>query len=321
MEFGCTLPHFGPLASALLLRDFCRAAEGWGYDALWTWDHLAIPAQAASELDLGGQPGMRLDPALERLLTPVYESTSVLLHAAALTARIKLGTNVAVLPLRNPVLNARMLATLDLLSGGRLIYGVGVGWLQEEAEAMAMPWDHRGARSDEHIALLRTLWTAEGAAAGFQGRFYRVPPISPGPLPVQKPFPPIIVGGHSKAALRRTGRLSDGWSAGPLPPAELAARFGIAQEAARAAGRDPGALRLYANTDFWVMAQPKGESLPVLAPGGEVALADTEQIIDRARAYRDVGVDHLRIGVGFTTRAEYLEAHRVIAERVMPALR
>ena len=113
------------------------------------------------------------------------------------------------------------LATLDVYSGGRVLYGVGVGWLREEAEAMGMPWDRRGRRSEEHIALLRALWCADGDLVEFHGEFHDLPPMDPEPRPVQRPIP-ILIGGHSDIALERAGRIGDGWIAAPMSPAPLA---------------------------------------------------------------------------------------------------
>ena len=134
---------------------------------------------------------------------------------------MKLGTSVAVLPIRNAVANARQLSTLDVYSGGRVLYGVGVGWLREEAEAMSMPWDRRGKRSEEHIALLRALWCADGDLVEFHGEFHDIPPMDPEPRPVQRPIP-ILIGGHSDVALERAGRIGDGWIAAQMSPSVVA---------------------------------------------------------------------------------------------------
>ena len=178
------------------------------------------------------------------LLSPNYEMMTTLTWIAGFTERIKLGTAVAVLPIRNAVQNARILATLDVYSGGRVLYGVGVGWLREEAEAMGMPWDRRGARSEEHIALLRTLWCAEGDLVEFHGEFHDLPPMDPEPRPVQRPIP-ILVGGHSDIALERAGRIGDGWIAAQMSPERVAEHWPKVQAAAERAGRDPAALLLF----------------------------------------------------------------------------
>ena len=169
------------------------------------------------------------------------EMNTTLAVAAAVTERVKLCTAIAVLPIRNPVLNARQVASIDLYSGGRVLYGVGVGWLREEADAMGMPWDRRGRRVDEQISLLRTLWSATGETVEFAGEFYQLPPISPDPLPVQRPIP-ILIGGHSDAALDRAARIGDGWIAAGMGPERLKDAMDRLRAACDRAGRDPDEL-------------------------------------------------------------------------------
>jgi alkanesulfonate monooxygenase SsuD/methylene tetrahydromethanopterin reductase-like flavin-dependent oxidoreductase (luciferase family) len=130
MKLALSIPHHGKLAGAEFVRDFCAATDELGFGALWALDHVVMPERINSAYTLARRPAVMKDNSVSRLLSPNYESTSTLLFAAGVTSRIALGTSVSVLPLRNPVLNARMLATLDIYSGGRLIYGVGVGWLR-----------------------------------------------------------------------------------------------------------------------------------------------------------------------------------------------
>ena len=159
MRLGVTLPHNGPLGSPEAVRETARAAEALGFDVLGTVDHVAMPRKVASLYDLGPSPMAIPDGNLTKTLTPLYEILATMAYAAGLTSRIRLSTGVLVLPLRNPIYNARQLASIDAYSGGRVDLGIGAGWLKEEAEAMQLPWDERGARTEEHIAVLRTLWT------------------------------------------------------------------------------------------------------------------------------------------------------------------
>jgi probable F420-dependent oxidoreductase len=170
--------------------------------------------------------------------------TATLAFVAAVTERIKLATGVAVLSIRNALLNARQLATVDRYSGGRLLFGVGIGWLKEEATAMNMPWDHRGARTDEHIELLRTIWTAEGAYVEFHGQYWTVPPMEPEPRPAQRPIP-ILIGGHTPAAMDRAARLGDGWIAAGVSPKRLTELLALLEVACERHGRDPLTLPVY----------------------------------------------------------------------------
>jgi probable F420-dependent oxidoreductase len=197
-----------------------------------------------------------------------------------------------VLPIRNTVANARQLATLDVYSGGRVLYGVGAGWLREEAEAMNMPWDRRGRRTEEHIEVLRALWCAEGELVEFHGEFHDIPPMDPEPRPVQRPIP-ILVGGHSDVALERAARIGDGWIAAAMAPAPLAEHWGKVRAAAERHDRDPDAL---------VFA---GAMRPVRDMSQADAIAE----------YAAVGVDHLIVDLYVPSRDEVFdELRRFTAE-------
>ena len=298
MEFGLTIPHTGRNASAEWVRAYATVAEDAGWDSLWGVDHLVMPQRTESEYTLGRKPARIADDAVSGLLSPNYEMMTTLTWVAGFTERIKLGTAVAVLPIRNAVQNARILATLDVYSGGRVLYGVGVGWLREEAEAMGMPWDRRGARSEEHIALLRTLWCAEGDLVEFHGEFHDLPPMDPEPRPVQRPIP-ILVGGHSDIALDRAGRIGDGWIAAQMSPERVAEHWPKVQATAERAGRDPGALLLFTSVS--------GRS--------DLPLGDL------LAQYRELGVDHVQLGLHRASREGTLDMIRDVADNVLPDLR
>jgi probable F420-dependent oxidoreductase len=298
MEIGLTIPHTGRLASPERVRANCTLAEATGWDSLWGMDHMVMPRHTESQYLLGRKPAKIEDDAVAGLLSPNYEMMTTLTWVAGFTERIKLGTGIAVLPIRNAVHNARALATLDVYSGGRLIYGVGVGWLREEAEAMNMPWDRRGARSEEHIALLRALWCADGDVVEFHGEFNEIPPMDPEPRPVQRPIP-ILIGGHTEVALERAGRIGDGWIAGQMSPTRIAEHWPRVLEAAERNGRDPSSLTL-------VTSISERTDLP---------------LVDLLSQYRDVGVDHLYIGFRQKSREEALDTIREAAENVLPEFR
>src|SRR5215204_1433202 len=236
MDVGVTIPHTGRYASPEWVREYCTTAEQLGFDSLWGVDHLVMPQHTESDYTLGRKPSKIADDAVSGLLSPNYEMMTTLTWVAGFTERVRLGTAVAVLPIRNAVHNARALATLDLYSGGRVVYGVGVGWLREEAEAMGMPWDRRGARSDEHIAILRTLWSAEADMVSFDGTFSSFPAIDPNPRPGRAI--PVLVGGHSDAAIERAARIGDGWIAAFMGPERLAETLPTLQAACDRHQRD-----------------------------------------------------------------------------------
>ncbi|MDQ1431499.1 MAG: hypothetical protein QOF40_2101 [Actinomycetota bacterium] len=298
MDVGLKIPHTGRAASAQWVRDFSIAAERAGWDSLWAVDHMVMPHHTDSIYPLGRNPAEIGDDEVAGLLSPNYEMMTTLTWVAGFTERVKLGTSVAVLPIRNAVANARHLATLDVYSGGRVLCGVGVGWLREEAEAMGMPWDRRGKRSEEHIALLRALWCAEGDLVEFHGEFHELPPMDPEPRPVQRPIP-ILVGGHSDVALERAGRIGDGWIAAQMSPERVAEHWPKVREAAERNGRDPASLQL------------------VTSISGRSPLP----LEDLLAQYREVGVEHVQVGLQSPTQEETLDRIRDLAENVLPGLR
>lgn len=272
MKIGLVLPHTGPMASPSFIRDFAQTAEESGIDSLWAVDHLVLPRHVSSPYVLGRKPTPVADGWLSENLAPNYEMLTTLTWVAGHTATIGLGTSVAVLPIRNPVLNARQLATLDALSGGRLSYGVGIGWLREEASAMGLPWDHRAVRSEEHIAVLRTLWSATEPYVEFHGQFYDFPPMDPRPQPFQRPIP-ILIGGHSTAALSRAVRIGDGWISAPMPAQRLAGLLGELRRLADAHGKTFASLYKVASTAF----------------------VSASSFAEAVGTYRDLGVDQLQV--------------------------
>jgi len=304
MEIGITVPHTGKLASPEFVRDFCVTAEEAGWDGLWAIDHLVMPHHTDSLYTLARKPAPIGDDAVAGLLAPNYEMMSTLLWIAGFTSRVKLGTAVAVLTIRNAILNARQLATLDIFSGGRVLYGAGVGWLQEEADAMNMPWDNRGKRADEHIEMMRAIWTAPDDLMEWHGPYFDLPPMDPRPLPVQRPIP-ILIGGHSDPALDRAARLGDGWIAASMSPERFREHRDKLFRLTEGYGRDPSQLILVNST-----------SVPVA--DGELSPSATAEAVGVLEQYQSLGVNHLNLSTGATTRASAIAALEVLGERVLP---
>jgi len=297
VQLGVSLPHTGALASPSFLHDFAVAADELGFGSVWGVDHMVMPHHTDSLYTLGRTPTPIADDAVSGLLSPNYEMHTALTFVAGVTSRVKLGTAVAVLPIRNAVMNARQVATLDVLSGGRVLYGIGVGWLQEEADAMNMPWDRRGARSEEHIALMRALWCADGDLVEFHGEFHDLPPMDPEPRPVQRPVP-ILVGGHSEIALSRAAHVGDGWIAAMMSPDRLAEHWAVVRREAETAGKDPDSLLLVSG----------------------VSSRDERTEVDFYQAYAAVGVDHLNVHVLRDTPAATITELERIGRDVLPAI-
>lgn len=179
-----------------------RRADELGYDSLWLGEHLVFPTTIHSKYPYDS----KLAPPLPS--TPLYDPLVTLSYVAAQTKNLQLATGVYVLPLRHPMIVAKLVATLDALSDGRVIFGIGSGWLKEEFDAIGATWEQRGARMNEMIEILRRLWTEEKVA--YQGRFYQFDEVSFEPKPARKPVP-IMIGGETPPALKRAARCGDGW--------------------------------------------------------------------------------------------------------------
>lgn len=181
-----------------------QRAEQLGFESVWVAEHLVFPTHIRSRYPYSAEGVPPINPA-----TPLLDPLIVLMQVAARTERIRLGTNVYILPLRHPLAVARMAMTLDVLSNGRLTFGVGLGWLEEEFEAAGVEFATRGARTREYVRAIQALWSESEPA--FSGRFVSFGPVKFEPKPVQKPHPPIVFGGESEAALKRAAALGDGW--------------------------------------------------------------------------------------------------------------
>ena len=257
MKFGLVLRNTGAGSSAQAIEAGAETAERLGWETVWTTDHVLVPAAAAAEY------GRTLD-AIETLV-----------WVGAHHPHVKLGTSVIVVPQRNAVVLAKELATLDVLSDGRLIAGVGVGWNETEFANLAAEdrFHRRGAYLDETIRLWRHLWS--GSSEPFAGTFHNFSDFVFGPVPVQGEHVPILVGGTSAAALRRAGTLGDGYHATRVTPAEMALRVPVIRAAAEAAGRP----------------MPPISSRVALSSLGDTSAAMLEQV----RGFEAVGVEHLAI--------------------------
>ncbi|HEX3589523.1 MAG TPA: TIGR03619 family F420-dependent LLM class oxidoreductase [Pseudonocardiaceae bacterium] len=225
MRIGFAVPVAGPWATPENQITVATTAERLGYQSLWTMQRL---------LNAPDSPPTSYRNVPDPLLTLAY--------LAGHTTTARLGVAVLNIPFQPPVLLAKQVATLDQLSHGRLDLGLGLGWQQEEFTAAGVPIARRGARAEEALDVLAALWT--GQAGPFDGEFYQLPEVLASPTPVQRPRPPILLGGAADAALRRAGRLADGWiSASRHDPRTVGRAIGVVRQAAERSGRDPGSLR------------------------------------------------------------------------------
>lgn len=234
MKFGlryCNTSRYVDPAQAVALA---QAGEAAGFESVWTVEHTVVPGGYGSSYPYNDS-GRMADGKDD---IPLPDPLIWLAYVAAATKRIKLATGILILPQHEPVLAAKQIATLDHMSGGRVLLGIGVGWLKEEFDAMGAAFEQRGARTDEYIAVLRELWGSDRPT--FKGRFVTFQDAYCRPQPVNKTVP-IIVGGHSEAAAKRAGRLGDGFFPARGAPADL---FALARKAAAEAGRDPAKLEI-----------------------------------------------------------------------------
>jgi probable F420-dependent oxidoreductase len=218
--------------------EICRRAEAAGFESLWGGEHVILPSKIESSYPYTADGKI---PAMPD--TPIPDPLIWLAFAAAAAPTMRLGTCILIVPQRNPLILAKELATLDQLSGGKVELGLGVGWLEEEFQALGVPWERRGARNDEYIEAMRTLWS--GPEVEFHGEFVDFPTVTCSPRPVQ-PTIPILVGGDSEVAIKRAARLADGYFPGEGDVDRLASLITRVLQAAEDAGRDPGEIEINA---------------------------------------------------------------------------
>ena len=240
---------------------------------------------------------------------PYYEPLTVLTYVAAMTSTIGLGTSVLVLPYHNPIRLAKVAATLDVLSGGRVMLGVGVGVIEEELEAMGSPFAERGAISDEMIAVMRELWTKDDPS--FLGKYHSFSGMKFTPKPVQKPHIPIIIGGTSKAAIRRAARSGTVWHPTALSPQALAEGMDYLKEQAVKAGRDPSEISVSISAAIGNTHNHNRYSL------GE----DPEEILERSQKYQEMGLERLVVSPNTRDQTQLRPIMEMLAEVVIPAVK
>lgn len=291
MRLGFALPQIGSTAGPHSIVAAAQRAEELGYDSLWVLDRILYPVQPRAPYPVG-------DGSLPVKYKCVLDPLETLAFAAAHTHRIAVGTSVLNLPWYNPVLLARRLTTVDVLSGGRLRVGFGMGWSPDEYEAAGAPWQERGKRADELIRALKAIWTTDPVE--FQGAYCRIPKSFIGPKPIQKPHPPIYMAAYTPSAMKRVAKEADGWFPVGIPIGGIGAMFEGMKQMAREAGRDPAALQLIvrANVEFSGSALGKDRADFTGAP---------EQIAGDVMAIRKLGAAELLFDVQFSPDVETVD--------------
>ncbi len=286
MDVGVRLPSAIQKATAANVMRVAEWAETLGFHSVWVSDHVILPERVESQY--ASRPNGRWDHPAD---TPWFDPLLTLALAASVAPHVLLGTSVLVLPLRHPVLLAKQLASLDVLSSGRVLLGIGIGWMAEEFRLIGVPFEERAPRAVEMVQLMRALWADR--PVDFRGRYWAVSGCRMSPPPSRRSIP-VLWGGHSRAALKRVAALGDGWHPSRLPPAELKTSITALRELCERRGRDPASLML-------------------------VARLDSELTIDILRHYQDLGVSHVVIDPPLGGNG--LEECREVMEMVAATLR
>jgi probable F420-dependent oxidoreductase len=289
MKFGFSLSNNQGIEDVQAIFRLATRAEELGFDSVWASDHVFNVSYVYERL------GNR----------PYYDPLSILSYVAAITENLVLGTSVLVLPYHNPMRLAKAAATLDVMSGGRLALGVGVGVIEQELNALGSPFPQRGAITNESIAIMKELWTQDDPS--FQGEFYSFSGMKFSPKPVQKPHIPLLIGGTSRAAIRRAARMGNGWHPTAMPPEELSENIQYLRRQTQAAGRDDSEV-------------PVSISVPMQGGrAGRFALGtDPEEIGPKVEAFAGLGVERMVISPYSDDPQEMLAAAEMIGQHVIP---
>jgi probable F420-dependent oxidoreductase len=312
VKIGVHLGNNGASATASSIASIAARAEELGFDSVWVSDHVAIPTRISSVYPYGPPGSFNPDDTQN-----FWEAFAVLAFVAGMTKRVELGSSVIVLPQRPPLLIAKQWATLDALSGGRTILGIGAGWMREEFDALGFgsAFDRRGPATDEAIRIFRSVWTTDGDVE-FHGEVYQFDPIRMLPKPARPGGLPIWVGGHGKRSIRRAAELGDGWQPLRISTAELEPLIGYLREQLARYGRQPADVTI----SLGVLAHPPGHGPADAANEWELA-GDPAACAEKLRRYQQAGVEHLLVSCprGSSTAA-ILDAYEFVAREVRTRL-
>lgn len=309
MKFGVFLPVSGRAAVPEVLTDAARQAETLGFEAVWAAERMVNPWEMTTRYPYNETDQWFVPPE-----SPFLETLTALTFLAGVTTTISLGASVIVLPYRHPLFTARVATSIDTLSKGRLILGVGIGWMPEEFDALGISFKDRAGMSEEQLQILNLLWAQDRPS--FKGRYYSFDPVAVNPRPVQQPRFPIWIGGESVPAQRRAARYGDAWFSYfvKTTAAELAAHFKELQQMAAEAGRAPDAVKLCSVRPIDVTEEP--------VPQEEETLRGTpEQLIAALRRFEEIGVQHMALQFHRGRWPERREQIERFGQEVIPAFR
>ena len=296
MKFGVCIPHYGRPIDADGLTEMALKGEQMGFDSVWVTDHIIVPHVIPDRPDIVYRHNM-------------LEPLTLLAHLGAVTKRVNIGTSVIILPYRNPVVLAKGIATADVLSGGRVIFGAAVGWMEGEFWALNAPFAERGRVSNEYLRLLKELWT--NPIPTFHGEYFDFSDVTFSPMPLQQPHPPIWVGGRSRAGVRRAVQFGDFWHPSQMGPQEVSQMAVYLKRYSTSVGRQTppqisvrGRALTFANTS---------------TPGQRTVLqGTTREIISDVQGYSDAGVSHVIMEIAGDTYADKFRAMERFLKEVRP---
>jgi len=297
---GFAIPSMGPAASPQAIVRIAQRAEALGYDGVWVTERLLYPLKPQTPY-VGSEDGS-LPEVYKTVLDPLHSLTFV----AAQTKRIAVGTSVLDMPFYNPVMLARQLTTLDVLSGGRLRVGLGQGWSKDEFDAVGIVPRGLGKRADEFIHVLKAIWTTDPVE--FKGRYFQIPKSIIQPKPVQKPHPPLYLAAYAPGSLKRAATMANGWNPAGVPLDGMTQMMAGLREMAGAAGRDPASLELVVRANLGITPQPLGKERRMFS-------GTLEEIKTDVAAVRALGASEVFFDASFSpgtrTEQDYL---RVLEE-------
>ena len=301
MRVGYAVGNIGPIGTAENLVRIAQRAEALGYDTLWAVERLLWPVKPQTPYPV--TPDGALPAEYKHVLDPLEALTFVAAH----TRRIGLGTSVLDIPYYNPVMLARRLSTLDVLAGGRVRLGLGLGWSKDEHDAMGAEMKSRGAKADEFLAVMKAIWTTDPAE--FSGKYYTLPKSHIGPKPVQKPHPPIYLAAFAPGALNRIARLADGWNPVAIPVEGMRQMFDATKQTAREAGRDPSQLQLIVRANVEILDKPRAKE-------GMIFTGTVAQIKEDVEACKALGAHEVHFDPTFMAGAQRIDRWLALMEQL-----
>ena len=309
MRFGVFLPVSGRAAVPEVLTDAARQAEGLGFESVWAAERMVNPWEMTTRYPYNETDQWFVPPE-----SPFLETLTALTFLAGVTTTIRLGASVIVMPYRHPLFTARVATSIDTLSKGRLILGVGIGWMPEEFQALGVPFKDRAGMSEEQLQIFNLLWSEERPS--FHGRYYAFDPVAVNPRPVQQPRFPIWIGGESEPAQKRAAKYGDAWFSYFVKTTapELGARYAQLQQWAVDAGRAADAVKLCSVRPIDVTSEPVDQEPDALR-------GTPEQLIEALKPFEEVGVQHMALQFHRGRWPERREQIERFGREVLPAFR